>query len=117
MSRSSTRPPAIATRIQNVRMRKILLPARVHPAAPTRYRAPALAGPPPGRAALAQTRVERGERGAPGNEVGVAERVERRVDRLLRVVQVARVGLRVQQPGDDLARGVPLLQVVHHGDL
>src|SRR6266478_6065467 len=46
-----------------------------------------------------------------GAQLGFAERVERRVDRVEKAVQIAVVGFDKQEPGDDLADGMALLQI------
>src|SRR5690349_14942851 len=99
MSNSSTRPPAMPRIAQKMRI------CRFYAVRKASF------------VELAQRVVERRERCATGNEVGVTERVEGSVDGFLRIVHVARIGVRVEESGDDLAHGVTLLQVVHRGDL
>ena len=51
-----------------------------------------------------------------GTEIGFAERIERRFDRLEELVEVAVILLDVQQPRNHLAGGVALLQIGHRLD-
>src|SRR5438874_1818769 len=44
-------------------------------------------------------------------QTGFAERVERRLDRVEKAVQIAMIGFDKQQSGDDLAGGMALLQI------
>ena len=50
------------------------------------------------------------------NELGFAERVERRGDRFDVIVKVVRFGIDVEQAGDDLARRLAFLQIGHRAD-
>src|SRR5438445_13583823 len=65
---------------------------------------------------LAVGGVEAGEDLGTGAELGFAELVERGLDRVEEFVHVAGIGLDKQEPGDDLARRVALLQVSQRRD-
>ena len=52
--------------------------------------------------------VAAGEGVVTGAELGLAERVQRRINRVEELVHVAGVGLNKEQPGDDLAGGMAL---------
>src|SRR5208282_484341 len=60
--------------------------------------------------------VEAGEDLGAGAELGLAEPIERRLDGVEKLVHVAGIGLDKQQPGDDLAQRVALLQVGERRD-
>src|SRR6185295_16110768 len=72
---------------------------------------------PENEGVLGELGVERRERGAAGNELGVGQRVERYVDRVLGFVQVERVVLDIEEPGDDLAHRAVRLEVREGRDL
>src|SRR6266446_8248283 len=65
---------------------------------------------------LAVGGVETGEDFGTGAELGLAEPVERGLDGVEEFVHVAGIGLDKEQPGDDLARRVALLQVGQRRD-
>ncbi len=66
---------------------------------------------------LAQTRVELVERRRARAQLLLAERVERRVDGREVCVQIVRIAVHIEQPGDDLALGRVIEQEAHRGEL
>jgi len=65
---------------------------------------------------LAVRSVEAREDLGTGAELGLTEAVERGLDRVDELVHVAGIGLDKQEPGDDLAQRVALLQVGQRGN-
>src|SRR5665647_1413613 len=62
---------------------------------------------------LPQSRVELVERALAGAQLALAERIERRLDRVEMRMQVARLFLHIEQAGDDLALGGVVLKEAH----